>query len=76
MGQKNKEEHTYVREVIKDLIPHNYKLAIELASESASSKRLSTKPLDRHEFTLHKGDSDALCIQYDWECPHPHKICM
>ena len=49
---------------------------ISLASEKGSSSWLTCRPLDRHGFSLSKGEfRDAICLRYNWLPPRLPSSC-
>ena len=63
-------------EDIKNILPENLKHAMELASEKGASTWLTSLPIDKFGFTLHKGAFyDALALRYDWSPSNIPKSC-
>ena len=63
---------------LKAELPTTPQRSVELATETGASNWLTTIPLDRYGFTLHKGAyRDALCLQYGWLTPQlpTHCVC-
>ena len=63
---------------LKAELPPTLQKSVELATETGASNWLTTIPLDRYGFTLHKGAyRDALCLRYGWLPPQlpTHCVC-
>ena len=62
---------------MKSLLSSSLQWSIDLASEKGASGWLTTLPLERHGFTLHKGAfRDAICLQYGWQPGHLLGVCL
>ena len=52
---------------LKEQLPADIQRSMELASEKGASNWLSTLPLEKYDFALHKGAfRDAVCLRYGW----------
>ena len=63
---------------MKAELPTTLQRSVELATETGASNWLTTIPLDRYGFTLHKGAyRDVLCLRYGWLPPQlpTHCVC-
>ncbi len=62
---------------LKSSAPPTLQRSIDLASERGASSWLTSLPLERHGFTLHKGAfRDAICLRYGWQPEHLPGVCV
>ena len=58
---------TEAASLLKERLPSDLQMAIDLAAEKGAPSWLTTLPIEDHGFTLHKGAfQDALALRYNW----------
>lgn len=75
LQQRRTEQKSEAKSLISEL-PYEVRRGALAAQEAGASSWLSTVPIARHGFALHKGAfKDAICLRYGWRPPLLPQMC-